>query len=209
GIRSTSGKPLFLGTWSNPTAITILDAGNVGVGITDPTGDFEVSDAGSNLYESTDVRVSLFSDGANAMPRVSFTRSHSPMPGDDYSASAVTQDGDYLGRFTYSGIRINGSGGSSTGAGWFEMIQKGNATESGVPGQFQIITSNGLGDRNTRLVVSPFGKVGIGTTEPTELLDVEGNIEMNGNQIKTMVIENRSSDPSNPAVGQIWIRTDL
>ncbi|MCD4735902.1 MAG: hypothetical protein K8R53_07640, partial [Bacteroidales bacterium] len=197
--------------------------------------------------------------------------------------AAVTQDGDLLGRFSFNGVRINGTGGSSSGAGWFEMIQKGSAT--GVPGQFQIITSNGLGDRNPRLVVNPVGNVGIGTqnpeamlhlagnlylsdsysqidfnnnsgtsdrmiirkhegyfgeinvisdhglrlrtadqdrisitndgfvgigtNDPLEKLDVEGNLDMNGYQIKNMVIENRTSDPSNPAVGQIWLRTDL
>jgi hypothetical protein len=53
------------------------------------------------------------------------------------------------------------------------------------------------------------GNVGIGTTDPMEKLDVEGNLDMNQNQIKNMVIENRTDNPANPVVGQIWIRTDL
>lgn len=337
-----------------------LNPGSVGIGIANPGADLEVSDAGSDTYENAQVRVSLFSDGASAMPRISCLRSHSPVPGDDTSATAVTLDGDILGRFTFSGIRVNGTGGSVTGAGWFEMIQKGNASDAGIPGQLQVITSDGLGDRSTRMVVGPTGNVGINTTDPeallhvagdlylsnpdskidfnnnssttdrmiirktegyfgeinvlsdhglrlrtadqdrvtitntgyvgigttspgmelevrtsdpddaavvmfsnsdqshylqffpgrdgnqnpwiawgpgdplrfvsgsserfrihnngyigigtslpTEKLDVEGNIQMNGNQIKNMVLDNRTGDPSNPEVGQIWIRTDL
>ncbi|MCD4684245.1 MAG: hypothetical protein K8R86_13250, partial [Bacteroidales bacterium] len=53
------------------------------------------------------------------------------------------------------------------------------------------------------------GNIGIGISTPNEKLDIDGNLDMNGNQIKNMVIENRTSDPSSPAVGQIWIRTDL
>jgi len=59
------------------------------------------------------------------------------------------------------------------------------------------------------------GNVGIGTSNPAVPLDVNGDASINGdlnmnqNQIQNMVIENRTSDPSNPAVGQIWIRTDI
>jgi len=61
----------------------------------------------------------------------------------------------------------------------------------------------------SRMVIDSLGRVGIGTVAPGEKLDIEGNLDMNQNQIKNMRIENRTSDPSNPAVGQIWIRTDL
>ncbi len=183
--------------------------GNVGIGIATPTYMLELANAGSNQYESTNMRLGLYSDGSDAKPILNFLRSHSATLGDQSSATAVTQDGDILGRMSFNGIRINGSGGSSTGAGWFEIIQSGAATSTGVPGQFQIITSNGLGDRDTRLVVDPVGYVGIGTTSPSEMLDVEGNIDLNGNQVKNMVIETRTSDPASPAVGQIWLRTDL
>ena len=243
-------------------------SGNVGIGTTNPTAELEVASAGSYLYEHTELKLILYSDGANASPRYTFRKSHSPILGDDTSASAITQNGDILGNMNFQGIGGSGSGGSISSAGWIEMIQKGSAAASGVPGQFQITTSNGLGNRNTRFVVSPAGNVGIGTTSPDELLELYGNlflssatsqidfinnsgstdrmiirknpgsfgeinvlsshdlkfrtndtdrliiedngdIDMNNNQIKNFRIENRTSDPTTPAVGQMWIRTDL
>lgn len=183
--------------------------GNFGIGTTNPTYDLEIARAGSNQYESASARMVVYSDGTDAKPIINFLRSHSPVMDDQTSAAAVTQDGDILGRFAFNGIRVNGGGGSSNGAGWFEMIQKGSSAGGGVPGQFQITTNNGFGGRDTRFVVSPEGYVGIGTSTPAEMLDIEGNIDLNGNQVKNMVIENRTSDPASPALGQIWIRTDL
>jgi hypothetical protein len=53
------------------------------------------------------------------------------------------------------------------------------------------------------------GDVGIGTETPDEKLDVEGNIDVNNNEMKNMRLENRTDDPASPSVGRIWIRTDL
>jgi hypothetical protein len=257
------------GGWSvSGNNLCSVVSGSVGIGTDNPVSDLEVSDAGSNQFESAEIRVSLFSDGSSASPRYVFSRSHSPVLGDLSSASAVTQDGDILGRLSFSGIRVNGEGGSSSGAGWFEMVQKGSSTTSGVPGQFQVTTANSAGNRATRFVIDPDGKIGIGTINPTELLEVngkiflsgtepminfmnntgtadrmiirknpasfgeinvlsnhelrfrtsdtdriiiegDGDIDMRGNQVKSLRIENRTSDPASPAVGQIWLRTDL
>ncbi len=184
-------------------------SGNVGIGISTPTYLLELANSGSYQYESTSMRLGLYSDGSDAKPILNYFRSHSPTLGDQTSASAVTLDGDILGRMSFNGVRVNGTGGSTSGAGWFEIIQKGATSSSGIPGQFQITTSNGLGGRDTRFVVSPEGKVGIGTTNPSEMLDIEGNIDMNNYQIKNMVIDTRTSDPASPVVGQIWLRSDL
>ena len=40
-------------------------------------------------------------------------------------------------------------------------------------------------------------------------LKTSSDINFQGNQAKSMVIENRTSDPSAPETGQIWYRTDL
>jgi hypothetical protein len=39
--------------------------------------------------------------------------------------------------------------------------------------------------------------------------EFDGSLNMKGNETKNFVIENRTSDPSSPSVGQMWIRTDL
>ena len=58
-------------------------------------------------------------------------------------------------------------------------------------------------------------RVGIGTTSPAYRLDVNGSAGFNGNvdfrknQAINFRLENRTSDPASPAVGQMWIRTDL
>lgn len=187
----------------------ISNDGKLGIGTTNPTYNIDVANAGSYQFESTSIRLCLYSDGSDAKPILNYFRSHSPVLDDQTSAAAVTQDGDILGRMSFNGVRTNGTGGSVSSAGWFEIIQKGSTTTGGIPGQFQVTTADGIGGRDTRFVVSPEGKIGIGTTTPTETLDVEGNIDLNGNQLKNMVIENRTSDPASPAVGQIWLRTDL
>jgi len=42
-----------------------------------------------------------------------------------------------------------------------------------------------------------------------ELQNPDGNVEFNKKQALQLVAENRTDDPSAPAGGQIWLRTDL
>ncbi len=57
-------------------------------------------------------------------------------------------------------------------------------------------------------------RIGFGTDEPTASVDIEGTVaigdtlDMEKNQIKNMVIENRTDNPESPAIGQIWMRVD-
>lgn len=150
--------------------------GNVGIGTSNPTSKLEIKNAGSGLYENTSQQISIYSDSENAYSRLKFHRSHSPILGDDTSTNAVTLDGNRLGLVAFGGNRINGTAASSTTAGWIEMIQKGSATVSGLPGQLQFITADALGERDTRLVISPTGNVGISTDNPQAKLDIGGKL---------------------------------
>lgn len=40
-------------------------------------------------------------------------------------------------------------------------------------------------------------------------LKLSGSMDCNQKQLVSMVIENRTSDPTNPITGQVWLRTDL
>lgn len=46
---------------------------------------------------------------------------------------------------------------------------------------------------------------GLDADDHLQYLKVEGR----GEQAKTFVIENRTSDPASPITGQLWLRTDL
>lgn len=40
-------------------------------------------------------------------------------------------------------------------------------------------------------------------------VNLSNALDFNQNEAKEMVVENRTSDPSSPAEGQLWVRTDL
>ena len=65
-----------------------------------------------------------------------------------------------------------------------------------------------------QFLIRAAGGVGIGTNNPQSALHVQGTVTATAfsgsfNAVNGMVIENRTSDPPSPAVGQIWLRTDL
>jgi hypothetical protein len=46
-------------------------------------------------------------------------------------------------------------------------------------------------------------------TKTFNAIKLGGSMDCNQKQMVSMVIENRTSDPTDPAIGQIWLRTDL
>ena len=49
----------------------------------------------------------------------------------------------------------------------------------------------------------------IDATKLNGLTAPDGAVNFNQKQATSLVIENRTSDPSTPVAGQIWLRTDL
>lgn len=66
-------------------------------------------------------------------------------------------------------------------------------------------------DTGTTVLAPSGGKVGVGTAAPMTTFEVNGTMRATGLLFTDggLVIQNRTFDPPNPAVGQIWLRTDL
>ena len=56
--------------------------------------------------------------------------------------------------------------------------------------------------------VDNFSSQAIGGTKAFTDLQLAGNMDCNQYQLKQLVIENRTDDPSSPVEGQMWLRTD-
>jgi hypothetical protein len=106
---------------------------------------------------------------------------------------------------------IGGGGGVSdgdkgditvTGSGATWTIENGAVTAA----KFQDIAQ----DRLIGRVTTGTGSVETLTAADVRtLLNVEDGANANGTASTPLVIENRTSDPSAPSTGQIWLRTDL
>jgi hypothetical protein len=94
----------------------------------------------------------------------------------------------------------------SSGFGTWQALPTASSglTGSGTTNYFPKFTSStSLGNS---ILFETGGKIGIGTTSPSTKFEVQGGaIKAAGG----LIIETRTSDPSSPVTGQIWLRTDL
>ena len=93
-----------------------------------------------------------------------------------------------------------------SGIGTWKALPTGSSgfTGSGSTNYFPKFTSSTtLGNS---ILFETGSKIGIGTTNPTTKFEVQGGaIKATGG----LIIETRTSDPSNPETGRIWLRTDI
>ncbi len=88
----------------------------------------------------------------------------------------ATTNGDLLGTLSFSGRTDAGQ--NQLGA-MIKVTQTGDASTAYIPAKFSLFTADGPA-YGERLTVLSDGKVGIGTTSPSERLDVAGNIKGSG-----------------------------
>jgi len=149
-IRAGSGNQLYLHT-----------NGNIGIGTTAPTGRFDV------VKTAADCETGIYSCSTtdSHKPQLMFYKSGSAILG----TKAVTVDGERLG--------LIGANGVDTSFDWdlaayIYFNQDGNATATRVPGRIEFHTNSGTA-RVERMRITSDGKVGIGTTNPRELLEIK------------------------------------
>ncbi len=95
------------------------------------------------------------------------------------------------------------------------ILIEGTGTEGGDlmlksnTGSWQIYSEGSdlrIWDTQDRITIKAGGNVGIGTTTPSTKLEIVGGLTKTTGGL---IIETRTSDPTSPVTGQIWLRTDI
>ena len=164
--------------WSTLNSNIYYNTGNVGIGTTSPTEKLHIN------YTNNELKVS---DGNIIYGREENISRQSPL------STAET----YYGSREHSIVRNANSNYRNTGdsgarydthkivLGYSETYDYGDGgyypTYNAI--KFQTVTDWNTTALNTNMIILSNGNVGIGTTSPTEKLDVNGNIKTNGNLI--------------------------
>jgi len=171
---------------------TILNSGNVGIGTATPGAKLEVGGTASTITNSTgNLTISTGGDNGNIllMPNgtgnvgIGTTSPSSLLSVGASSQFQVNSSGDIvkLKNLTYSWpsshtingfLKDDGSGGLS----WTTIAGAGGVTGTGTPGYLP--KWNTSSDLNNSIIYQNGSNVGIGTTEPGEKLEVNGNIKL-------------------------------
>jgi len=189
-IDNTNGKSLYLGTRGGDAAL-VQSVGSVPLFI-NPDGN-EVFIGTS----STSGRLTINNNTTNSVDML-------------YLNAKCDAVGEYVGLYftptaddasTPGAARIAAVAESIIGTNYPDAIGLAFYTHSGGPTSL-----------TERMRIDSSGNVGIGTTSPSYRLDVSGGAIRGGGGIIAsggLIIETRTSDPSSPENGRIWLRTDL
>lgn len=150
-LKSVDAKPLILGT-NNLDRITILSAGNVGIGTSNPKSGLHVYGSGQLTANITD------SGNENAFLRVSDSSTAAGSGGGIIFASSQSDDTGAVGMAAIKGLLVDGGTNTS--------------------GDLAFSTRNSSSDTalTERMRIEAAGNVGIGKTNPNTILDVNGTV---------------------------------
>ncbi|RKZ29752.1 hypothetical protein DRQ33_08525 [bacterium] len=211
-IRITGSNYLFF-----PTIVDVsgTGGGNIRIGGTDATG-----------MHIDDNEIQTFSDGLHLqLDSGQFVRTYN----NTYLATAggnvgigttspsykldVSGTGRFTGALTIGAYTLPNTDGTSgyvlktDGAGNVSWQVDGGASASpgGANGAVQFNNSGSFGGSNNLHWDNTNSRLGIGTTGPTEKLDVEGNIEMNSNRIKNVATPTTGASAVGDAVSTTYM----
>lgn len=139
--------------------------GNLGIGMTAPTGLLHVQAAAAGAQTFLDD----YSDNQNQTATIQYRKSHSAT-----KANVATVDGEQIGAFNFWGS----SDSAFTHGAYLGVYQQG-AASTYTPANMQFKTSNGTSDWATKMILDKDGNVGIGTTAPSQKLEVNGGVRIN------------------------------
>jgi hypothetical protein len=188
-IQSHASKPLYINQLGN-NVILNLNGGNVGIGTTNPLSKFQVNGQASVLGNSFNGLA--YFNGTNAL--ASYNTANKIVMSSNGSTDGLYTGGLHLTRraLTQQGHFGSGIRGISVGT-----VLQDNALE--------LYTSTNTEQNATRLKIASNGNVGIGTTAPSQLLHVAGNMRLQ-NQLydSTNSIGTSGQVLTKTSAGTIW-----
>jgi hypothetical protein len=157
---------------NNTTKMTVLANGNVGIGTTNPSSTLQIQSGnlavmdGTGLIQHSSSTPSLTirsRQAAGYAPSTLFLNRVG-------ASSAATPDNSSLGEVRFDGLN------TALGYANFAMISASSGTNStaGAPGNLKFSTSDGGASAIERMRIDSDGRVGIGTSNPADRVDISG-----------------------------------